>query len=161
MDSANICGLRLQFEDSAYELRNLLTISGLRLQLADSTYSCGFHDSLSFLNTYIIMCLCIQQIVPVCNLCCGFHQNLLRILQSCLCWSDFEQYSLLGICPWNPKQQKNTKRQKCGFRNNSVFGLLRNPLTIQKMHSFASFGEVSIRNMRQRPIKMLHIITLA
>ena len=72
MDSANICGLRLQFEDSAYELRNLLTISGLRLQLADSTYSCGFHASLSFLNTYIIMCLCIQQIVPV-------LQSLLRI----------------------------------------------------------------------------------
>ena len=52
-DSAKLCGFRLQFADSAYNLRNPLTICGLRLQFADSAYNlripltvCGFRDSL-------------------------------------------------------------------------------------------------------------------
>ena len=36
----------------------------IRLEFADSTYKCRFHDSLSLLNTYIIVCLWIPQTVP-------------------------------------------------------------------------------------------------
>ena len=42
------------YVNSAYNLRISFTICGIRLQFAVSTYSCGFRDSLSLLNTYLI-----------------------------------------------------------------------------------------------------------
>ena len=39
VESANLCGFRLQFADSAYNLQNPLTICGFHLQFAVSTYN--------------------------------------------------------------------------------------------------------------------------
>ena len=35
---------------------------------------------------------------------------LLRIRKFACFWSTFEQYSVLAICPWNPKQQRRSKK---------------------------------------------------
>ena len=39
-------------------------LCGFCLQFVDSTYSCGFHDSLSLLNSYTIICSWIPLTVP-------------------------------------------------------------------------------------------------
>ena len=124
-------------------MRIPLTICGFRLQLAASVtgdqtfYSCGFRNSLILLNTYSIFCSWIPQNCSGFNIfCCGFRKN------ACF-WSNFQQYSVVAICPWNPKQQRRfkkifKKKQFCGFRDKSDFCLLRNPFTTHKMHSLAS-----------------------
>ena len=90
--------------DSAYILRNPLTICGFRFQFADSTYSCRLRDNLSLLNSYIIICSQISQIGSgFHSFCCGFRKV------ACF-WSDFEQHSVLAICPWNPKKQRRFKK---------------------------------------------------
>ena len=52
------------YADSADNLRNPRTICGFGSQFADSTYSCGFHDNLSLLKTYTIICSWIPELVP-------------------------------------------------------------------------------------------------
>ena len=66
---------------------------------------------------------------------CGFHKLLwipqiqLRIPQIRLFWSDFERYNVLGICLWNRKPERRSKKSSnvadsatnlvldcCGFR---------------------------------------------
>ena len=64
------------FAYSADNLWKTLTNCGFRLQFADCVYSCGFHDSLSLLNTFCIVCLRIPQTVQD-------SANLLLIPQSC------------------------------------------------------------------------------
>ena len=59
---------------------NLLTVCGFRLQFAESAYSCRFRNS----SIYLYVCL--------------------------IFWSDFERYSVLGICLWNQKQQTRSKK---------------------------------------------------
>ena len=54
--SANASGFR-KF------MRIPLIIDGFSLKYANSTYSCGFHDSLSLLNKYIIIYLWIPQTI--------------------------------------------------------------------------------------------------
>ena len=72
---------------------------GFCFQFASSTYSCGFRDSLSFLNMYIFICSCILQTGSgFYTFCCGFRKV------ACF-WSDFEQHGVLVNFPWNPKQQ--------------------------------------------------------
>ena len=98
-----LCGFRLDFADSANNLRNQLTICEFRLQFVGSVYSCGFRDSLSLLNTYFIICSYVPQTGSgFHSFCCGFRKV------ACF-WSDFEQHSVLAICPWNPKQQRRSK----------------------------------------------------
>ena len=47
---------------------------------------------------------------------CGFHklfwipQIQLRIPHIRLFWSDFDRHSVLGICSWNPKQPRRTRK---------------------------------------------------
>ena len=102
--SASLCGFRLQFANSAYNLWNPLTICGIRSQFAESTYSYGFRDSINLLNTYTIICSWVPQYGSGFHaFCCGFHKV------ACF-WSDFEQYSVLAICTWNPKQQRRSKK---------------------------------------------------
>ena len=116
MDSANLCGFRLQF--------------------ADSTYSCGFRDSLNLLNTFII----VRSWIP--ETCSGFHTFCCGFRKVACFRSNFEQYSVLAICPWNRKQQRRLKKNSsfavsgtnlifacCGIRSqyskNAQFGLVR------------------------------------
>ena len=104
MDSANSGGFRLQFADSAHNLRKPLTICGLGLQFADSAYSCGFRDSLSLLSTCIIICSWIPQTGS------GLH-TFCCVFRKVACFSsDFEQRIVLAIRPWNPKQQRRSKK---------------------------------------------------
>ena len=80
------------------------TICGFRLQFADSTDSCGFRDSLNLLNTCIIICSWIPQT------CSGFQKIICGFRKVICFWSNFEQFSVLAICPWNPNQQKGSKK---------------------------------------------------
>ena len=111
-----IWGFHLQFADSTYNLRIQLTICGFHLQLripqqlnltiqmfcylfVDSTNRSGFH-----------------------KYCCGFRKFAYF-------WSNFERYNDLGICLWNAKQHRRSKKSSdvadsapklilacCGFR---------------------------------------------
>ena len=64
VDSTRWCRFRLQLADSAPSLRIPLTTCGNNLQFAESIYSCGFYDSLSFWNTYIITSFWILRTIP-------------------------------------------------------------------------------------------------
>ena len=86
-------------------MRIPLTICGIRSQCADFTYSCGFRDSLSLLNIYIIICSWIPQTGF------GFHTFCCRFRKIAYFWSNFEHHKVLDICPWNPKQQKISKKK--------------------------------------------------
>ena len=90
VDSANVCGLRLQF--------------------ADSTHSCGFHDSLSLINTYIIICSWIPLTVPNSAKFVACSTIFVAESESCLFSNNFEQYNFLAIRPWNTKQQRISKK---------------------------------------------------
>ena len=84
------CGFHLQFADSTYNLRIPLTVADSATAQLNAT------NVLSFV--------------------CGFHklfwipQLQLRILQFHLFSSDFERYNDLGICLWNPKQHRRSKK---------------------------------------------------
>ena len=112
--------------ESANKMRIPLTICGFHLQFAGSTYNlriplkiCGFHLQLRFpqqLNLTIQMSYLL--FVDSTN-CSGFRDF----------WSNFERYNDLGICLWNPKQHRRSKKSSnvaesatnlilacCGFR---------------------------------------------
>ena len=82
------------------------TICGFCLQFADSTYSCRFRDSLSLLSTYtyVIFCSWIPKTYS------GIYTFNCRFPKVACFGSNFEQYSVLAICPWNPKQQRRSKK---------------------------------------------------
>ena len=95
-------------------MRIPLTVCGFHLQFADSAYNYGFRNSSIQLYTCLIIC--------------GFHelfwipQIRLRIPQICLFWSNFERYSVLGICLWNSKQQRRSN--KCSNVADSTTNLI-------------------------------------
>ena len=98
--------------ESANKMRIPLTICGFHLQVADSTYT------LRILLTTLDSATAHFNYTLVLLLVCGFHklfrmpQILLWISQICLFWSNFECYIVLGICLWNPKQQRKSKKTK-------------------------------------------------
>ena len=77
------CGSQLQFADSTYNLRIPLTVA------VSATAQFNDTNVLSFV--------------------CGFHK-LLWIPQICLFLIDFERYNDFGICLWNPKQHRRSKK---------------------------------------------------
>ena len=86
--SVNLCKLCLQFADSAYNFRNPLRVCipltvahSQPLKFTKDVYYYLFKDSTN---------------------CSGFRKL------ACF-WSDFDQYSVLAICPWNQKQQRSKK----------------------------------------------------
>ena len=81
-----------------------------RLQFAGSTYSCVFHGSSNLLNTYYDLFVDFTYNFGFRNFCSGFHNICRGIRKVAFLWSDFEQYRDLAICPWNPKQQKRSKK---------------------------------------------------
>ena len=89
--SQNFCGFRSKFADSAYNLRNQLSI-------------CGFRDSLRLRNTYIIIFSWFPQTSS------GFHTFFCGFRNVTCFWNNFEHYSVLAICPWNLKQQRRSKK---------------------------------------------------
>ena len=103
MESANkmwipltICGFHLQFADSTYNLRIPLTFCGFRLQLRipqqlNSTINMSFY-------------LFVES-----TKCFGFRKYGCGFPKLAYFWSNFERYSVLGICLWNPKQQRRSK----------------------------------------------------
>ena len=110
LDSANVSGFRKikwipqTYADSAFNLRNPLTVCGFHLPFADYTYSCGFLDSFNLLNAYIIICLWIPQTVPE-------SANFVADSAKLPVFGAFLSiYSVLVICPWNPKQQRTSKK---------------------------------------------------
>ena len=40
----------------------------------------------------------------------GFHKNSCEFRKFAFFWSDFERYNDLGICLWNPKQHRRSKK---------------------------------------------------
>ena len=42
--------------------------------------------------------------------CSGFRHYCCGFSKIAYFWSDFERYSVLGICLWNPKQRRRSKR---------------------------------------------------
>ena len=99
----SLCGFRLQFAESTYNLRIPLTFCGFRFQFADSTYICGFQESLNLLSTYIIVCLWTPQKVPD-------SATLLQNPQNCLFFERFHLIQCLSYLLWNPKQQRRSKK---------------------------------------------------
>ena len=75
------CGYNLQFADSIYSLRVPLTVP----QQLNSTI---------YMSLYLF--------VDSTN-CFWFRKYGCRFRNFAYFWSDFERYSVLGICLWNPK----------------------------------------------------------
>ena len=46
--------------------------------------------------------------------CCGFHKFSCGFRKTACFWSNFEQYSVVAICPWNPKQQRRLNKSGNG-----------------------------------------------
>ena len=90
-------GIREQNVDSTYILRIPLTVCGFRLQLRIPQQ----------LNSIIRMSLFVDS-----SNCSGFR-NFAYF------WSDFEKYSVLGVCLWNPKQQRRSNKRIPDQRNES------------------------------------------
>ena len=72
-----------------------------------------------------------------CKLYCRFHKWCCGFRKVACFWSNFEQYSVLTICPWSPKQQRRLKKKQKKMAilrvpHQFFFGQLRNPHTIQK-----------------------------
>ena len=103
-DSTNVSGFR-KF------IRIPLTICGFRIQFADFTYGCGFHNSLSLVNTYVVICLWIPQTVPD---SANFVVDFAHVFEQCSV-----QLFVRGI--QNSKEDK--KLQCCGFRNSKIHSL--------------------------------------
>ena len=89
--------IRKQNADSTYSLQIALTICGFDLQFADSAYSCGFRNSSIQIYTCLVNCS-------------GFRRYGCGFSNFAYFWSDFERYSVYGICFWNPKQQRRWKK---------------------------------------------------
>ena len=97
VDSTNLCWFCFQFAESVNSLRISLTIFWLHLQLRiprqlQSTERIYYHLFIDSTN-----CSGIRKF------CCWFREV------ACF-WSIFEHYSVLVICPWNPKQQRTSKK---------------------------------------------------
>ena len=92
-----ICGFGLQFAESAYNLRFPLTICGFHLQLR-------FLRQLKFPKHIYYYLLMVPQIGS------RFHTFYFGFRKNACFWSDFEQYSVLAICPWNPKHLIRSKK---------------------------------------------------
>ena len=92
-----IFGFHLQYAESAYNLRIPLTICGFHLQLLiPPQLKFTQHRYYNFLmdsKNWFRIPLVLQQ-----------------ILQNACFSSNFEQYSNLANCPWNPKQQRRSKK---------------------------------------------------
>ena len=103
--------------DSNYNLRISLTIHGFLLQFADSTYNlripltiCGFHLQLRIpqkLNLTIKMSY--HLFVDSTN-CSAFRKYRCKFCKIACFLSNFEWYNDLGICLWNPKQQRISEK---------------------------------------------------
>ena len=121
-------------------MRIPLTVCGLRSQFADFTYSCGFHDNLSLLNISIMICLWFHKLFRIPQILLQVLRILLRVPQSCLFWRNFEQYSVLAVCPWNSKQQRSKKKAR--LRNPQQFFFLlvfrnSNKCTVRPRNGYA------------------------
>ena len=90
-------------------MRIPLTVYGFHLQFADST--CNLRISLTAVDSERAQ----SNYSNVLSFVCGFRkmfwipQVQLQIPQNCLFWSDFERSNVLGICLWNPEQQRRSK----------------------------------------------------
>ena len=102
--------------ESANKMRIPLTICGFHLQLRDPqqlnlTKQMFYHLFVDSTN------------------CSGFHKYCCGFRKFAYFWSDFERYNDLGICLWNPKQHRRSKKSNnaadsatklilacCGFR---------------------------------------------
>ena len=90
VDSANVCGLRLQFAHSTYNLRIPRQLRVPRkLKFTKPTYYFLFIDSTN--------CSGFRKFFfSLRKFCCGFRKV------ACF-WSNFQQPSVSAICPWNAK----------------------------------------------------------
>ena len=77
------CGFHLQFADSIYNL-------GIPLTVADSATA-----QLNYTHVFLFVC--------------GFRIFVRGFRIFAYFCSNFERYSVLGICLWSPKQQKRSK----------------------------------------------------
>ena len=103
------CGFQLLFADSTHNLLIPLTVCGFRLQLQIPQQ----------LNSTIHM---FNNLFVDSTNCSGFRKygSGFRIFVNF--WSDFERYSVLIICLWNPKQQRRSK--KCSNVADSASSLI-------------------------------------
>ena len=92
-----ICGFHLQFADSTYNLRIPLATGAFQLQLR----------ILQQLNLTIQMSY--HLFVDSTN-CSGFRKYSCGFRKHAYFWSNFERYNDLGICLWNPKQHRRSKK---------------------------------------------------
>ena len=122
--------------ESANKMRIPLTIWEFHLQFADSTYNlripltiCGFHLQLRILQQLNLTLQLFYHLFVDSTNCSGFHKHCCGFRKLAYFWSDFERYNDLGICLWNPKQHRRSKKSSnvadsatnlivacCGFR---------------------------------------------
>ena len=99
-----ICRFCLQLAESAYNLQIPLTLCGFHLHLL-IPQQLKFTEHLYYFYLFTDL------------------TNLFRIphiFRKVACsWSNFEQYSVLAICPWRPKQQRRS-RKNCIFADSGT-----------------------------------------
>ena len=96
-----ICGFHLHFADSTYNLRIPLTLCGFHLQLRipqqlNLTIQMSYHLFGDSTN------------------CSGFRKYSCGFRKFAYFWSNFERYNDLGICLWNPKEHRRSKKSSNG-----------------------------------------------
>ena len=84
-----VCGFHLQFADSTYSLRIPLTVTDSATAQFNYTHVSLFVDSTN---------------------CSGFRKYGCEFRKFAYFWSNFERYSVLGICLWNSKQQRRSNK---------------------------------------------------
>ena len=108
-------------------MRIPLTVYGFYLQFAFSLTVCGFHMQLRIpqqLNSAIHMS---HYLFLDSTNCSGFRKYGCGFRKFAYFWRDFEQYSVLGICLWNPKQLRRSKKYSivAGSATNLIWACCR------------------------------------
>ena len=85
-------------QTSTFNLRIPLTLCGFRLQLQNAQQL-----NLTIQMSYYLLLIC-TNCSKVRKYGCGFRRIPFF-------WSDFERYTVLGICLWNPEQQRRSKKR--------------------------------------------------
>ena len=152
-------------------MRIPLTICGSHLQFADSTYNlrisfliCGFQSQLRIPQQLNLTLQMFYHLFVDSTNCSGFHKYCCGFRKFAYFWSNFERYDDLGICLWNPKQHRRSKKSSnvadsatnlilafCGFhlqcRECTVWPLMwfYHIMLICKLLFFRSFHRLIVR----------------